>query len=105
MIGVDDVSPQVLWTDCFMKEQGWSHNTTIYQDNKSATLLENNGRLSSGNRTKHINVRCHFIEDVIECGEVKVECLSADNMWSDFFTKLLQGKKFIEFRRNIVNLP
>ena len=64
-IGVDDVPPQVLWTDHFMKAQGWSHNTTIHQDNKSATLLENDSGLSSGNRTKHINVQCHFTEDVI----------------------------------------
>ena len=87
-----------------MKEQGWSHNTMIHQDNKSEMSLENNCRLSGGNRTKHINVWCHFIKDAIEHGEVNVECLSTDEMWSDFFTKPLQGKKFIQFRKNIVNL-
>ena len=56
LIGVDDVMPQVLWSNYFMKEQGWTCSTTIYQDNKSAILLENNGRLSSSSRTKHINV-------------------------------------------------
>ena len=66
VIGVDDALPQALWTNYFMKAQGWTHNTTTHQDNKSATSLENNGRLSSGNRTKHINVRCHFIKDAIE---------------------------------------
>ena len=103
VIGVDDVSPQVLWTNYFMKEQGGSHNTTICQDNKSATLLENIRRLSSGNCTKHINVQCCFIKDAIERGEVSVECLSTDKMWSDFFTKPLQGEKFIQFRKNITN--
>ena len=100
MIGVDDVLPQALWTNHFMKEQGWLCNTTICQDNKSATLLENDGRLSSSNRTKHINVRCCFIKDVIKCGEVNVEHLSTDKMWSDFFTKPLQGGKFIQFRKH-----
>ena len=86
-----------------MKAQGWSHNTTIHQDNKSATSLENNGRLSGGNRTEHVNMQCHFIEDAMERGEVNVERPSTDEMWSDYFTKLSQGKKFIQFRKNIVN--
>ena len=57
IIGVDDIIPQILWTNYFMHEQGWSiKETIIHQDNKSAILLENNGKLSSSNRTKHINV-------------------------------------------------
>ena len=65
LIGVDDVLPQVLWSNYFMKAQGWTCKTTIYQDNKSAILLENNGRLSSSSRMKHINVQYYFIKDVI----------------------------------------
>ena len=101
--GVDDVMPQALWTNHFMKAQGWSHNTKIHQDNNSAIPLENNGRLSRGNRTKHTNVRCHFIKDAIDRGKATVEHLSTDKMWTDHFTKPLQGKKFVEFRKNIVN--
>ena len=69
VMGVDDALPQVLWTDCFTKAQDWSHNTTTHQDEKSVMPLENNRRLSGNNRTKHINVQHHFIEDVIEQGE------------------------------------
>ena len=58
----------------------------IYQDNESAILLENNGRLSGDNRTKHTNIRCYFIEDAIEPGEANMECSSADKMQSDYFT-------------------
>ena len=80
-----------------MKVQGLTCNTAIHQDNKSAVLLENNRRLSSHNGTKHIKVRHCFMKDVIEHGEVNVEHLSTDKMWSDCFTRPLQGKKFIEF--------
>ena len=39
-----DVLPQVLWTMCFLKAQGIKVNGSIlYQDNKSAMLLEQNG--------------------------------------------------------------
>ena len=104
VIGVDDVLPQVLWTNYFMRAQGWSFNTKIYQDNNSAILLEKNGKLSSSNRTKHINVRYYFIKDVIKRGGASIEYMSTEKMWADYYTKPLQGKKFIEFRKDIMNL-
>ena len=56
-VSVDDVLPQVLWTNYFMEAQGWQNSqTTVHQDHKSATSLANNGELSSGSWTKHINV-------------------------------------------------
>ena len=104
LIGVDDILPQVLWSNYFVKAQGWSHQTTIFQDNKSAILLENNGRLSSSGRTKHINVRYYFIKDVISRNEASIKYLGTNEMWSDLYTKPLQGKKFTEFRKTIMNL-
>ena len=40
--------------------------TTIYQDNKSAILLEKSGTASSTKRTKHVNVRYFFVTDQVE---------------------------------------
>ena len=54
VVGVDDILPQVLWTNNFLRAQEWEiNNTVIHQDNKSAILLESNGELSSSSRTKH----------------------------------------------------
>ena len=49
LIEVEDISTLVLWTSMFLKEQGYyvDHNI-IYQDNKSAILLETNSRVSAG---------------------------------------------------------
>jgi hypothetical protein len=48
LVGVNDILPQVLWTKYFLQEQGYCcADSVIYQDNKSAMLLENNGRSSS----------------------------------------------------------
>ena len=105
LVGVDDILPQILWTNQFMRAQGWGMKETIvYQDNKSAILLENNGRLSSSSRTKHINTRFFFVKDCIERKELTIKFLGTNEMWSDFYTKPLQGKKFIEFRDKILNL-
>ncbi len=50
---LDDMIPQILWTWLFMQEQGIKVTDNIlYQDNKSAILLEKNGRASSSKRTK-----------------------------------------------------
>ncbi len=105
VVGVDDILPQVLWTNYFMKAQGWnSYKTIVYQDNKSTILLENNGKLSSSNRKKHINVRYFFVKDCIERKELRIEFCGTDDMWADFYMKPLQGSKFETFRNKILNL-
>ena len=105
VVGVDDILPQVLWTNNFLKAQGWEINeTVIHQDNKSAILLESNGKLSSSSRTKHINIMYFFIMDCIDWKEFEIKFCKTDNMWVDMYTKPLQGKKFKEFRKIILNL-
>ena len=76
----------------------------MYQDNQVAILTENNGRASSSKRTKHPNIRYFFITDRIKKGDLHIEYCPTDNMVADFFTKPLQGKKFIQFRKLIMNL-
>ena len=66
--------------------------------------LEHNGRLSSGNCTKHTDVRHHFVKDCIDGSKFTVEHSGTDEMWSDCFTEPPQGEKFIKFRATIVNL-
>ena len=103
LTGFDDVVAQISWTNYFVEAQGWSVTAKIHQDNRSAMSLEHNGRLSSGNRTKHINARCHFAKDCIDRKEFTIEHLGTDEMWSDCFTEPLQGEKFIQFRKTIMN--
>ena len=105
LVGVDDMVGNILWTNYFLKAQGYGYDETIvYQDNKSAILLEKNGTASSSKCTKHINIRYFFIKDRVEKNEVKIIYCPTDEMIADFFTKPLQGKKFIEFRKAIMNI-
>ena len=99
LVGVDDMMSSILWTRYFLKEQGYNvFDNIIFQDNRSSILLERNGKLSSGKRTKHINVRYFFITDRISKGEVRVEWCSTKKMVADFMTKPLQGSIFKKFR-------
>ena len=74
----------------------------LYQDNKSAILMEENGMASSKKRTTHINVRCFFIKDKANSGEVTVKHCSTHDLLADFFTKPLQGIKFQELRNRVM---
>jgi hypothetical protein len=104
LVGVAEVLPQILWTRYFLAAQGYRTNESIvYQDNKSAILLENNGKASSSKRTRHINIRYYFVTDRIANGEISIEYCPTKQMIADFFTKPLQGAAFIGFRDFIMN--
>ena len=103
LVGVDDAATMVLWTKLFLEEQGYNiEKNILHQDNKSAILLETNGRKSAGKRSRALNIRYFFMTDQIEKGNVQVEYCPTDKMIGDFMTKPLQGSKFREFRRAVL---
>ena len=96
---------QILWTRYFLDAPGYDINDCIvYQDNKSAILLEQNGRASSSKRTRHINIRYFFVPDHANCGEIKLKYCPTTEMVGDYFTKPLQGGLFNKFRDCILNI-
>ena len=67
LVGVDDAMPKILWTLEMIRAQGYDvSHAMLYQDNKSAILLEVNGKLSSSKKTKHIKMKFFFIKDQAE---------------------------------------
>ena len=75
----------------------------IMQDNKSAILLETNGRASAGQRSRAINIRYFFITDQVARGNAVIQYCPTDLMMGDFMTKPLQGSKFTAWRDIIMN--
>lgn len=105
IVGVDHVMPSILWTRLFLEAQDYGVTENIvYQDNKSAILLEKNGKSSSGKRTKHINMRYFFITDRIAKGEMSVAWCPTEDMTGDFHTKPVQGALFTKFRDLIMGV-
>jgi hypothetical protein len=100
---VDDAATLILWMKLFLEAQGYNVDKNIvYQDNKSAILLETNGKKSSGKRTCAQNIRYFFITNQVEKGNTQIEHCGTDNTVGDFLTKPLQGKKFQRFWNNIL---
>jgi hypothetical protein len=88
-----------------MEAQGYSiERNVLYQDNKSAILLETNGQRSAGKRSRHLNIRYFFMADQVEKGNVIIEYCPTASMTGDFMTKPLQGEKFRQFRKEIMGL-
>lgn len=103
LVGVDDFITKTLWTKLFLEEQGYEINKNVLcQDNKSAILLETNGKKSSGKRTRALNIRYFFVTDQIEKGNLTVEHCPTEDMVADYMTKPLQGKQFDKFRSLIM---
>jgi hypothetical protein len=92
LVAVDNAATMILWTKLFLEAQ----------DNKSAILLETNGKKSSGKRTCALNICNFFITDQVEKGNGQIEHCGTNNMVGDFFMKPLQGKKFQRFWNDIL---
>ena len=63
----------------------------IYSDNQGTQKLAKKPIFHS--RTKHINIRHHFIRDVLKKGIIKLRCMPIADMIADMFTKALSGPK------------
>ena len=104
IVAADDAAGPMVWAANFLREQGYSYDNTLLQDNQSAIKLENNGRSSAGKRSRHLNIRYFFIHDMKEKGHIKIQYCPTDEILGDYMTKPLHGKKFNDQRNAIMNL-
>ena len=105
LVGVDDCMPAICWTRYFILAQGREvRENIVYQDNRSAMLLEKNGKASSSKRTKHINIRYYFVTNRIKQRDLTVQWCPTGDMVADFMTKPTQGALFKKFRDQIMGV-
>lgn len=91
---------QILW----MKHQLEDFNLyydhiPIRCDNTSAINLSKNPIQHS--RTKHIEIRHHFIRDHIQKGDIELQFVKTDKQLADIFTKPLAKEQFLYIRQEI----
>lgn len=72
----------------------------LKMDNQSAMSIIKNGQFNK--RSKHIDVRFHFINEKIKEGLVKIQYLCSENMIADIFTKALNNIKFLKHKKMLV---
>jgi len=71
----------------------------LYCDNTSAINLTKNPIQHS--KTKHIEIRHHFIKDLIQKGDIEIMFVKTENQLADLFIKPLARDKFNKLRTEL----
>jgi hypothetical protein len=70
--------------------------TVIHCDNQSCIKLSENPVFHD--RSKHIEIRYHFIQDWVQRGAVQLQYIPTDDQVADILTKALPRGKHVFFR-------
>ena len=99
-IVVDLCCAQILWMKQTLSDLGLSfEHVSIKCDNISVIRISKN--LMQHSRTKHIEIRHHFLRDHAQKGDITLEIVSTKDQLADIFTKPLSEKQFVEIRRQL----
>ena len=79
--------------------RGKLDSTIIHCDNQSCIKISENPVFHD--RSKHIEMRYHFIRDPVQRGALKLQYIRTDEQIVDILTKPLSASKFVYFRDKI----
>ena len=91
---------QLLWMKKLLHDYGIPQNTMcVFCNNTNAINLSKNPIQHS--KSKHIEIRYHFIRDLVEDKVACLEFIHTDNQKVDIFTKPLDSPWFESLRKTI----
>ncbi|GJS71502.1 hypothetical protein Tco_0704343 [Tanacetum coccineum] len=92
-IAMSGCCAQILWMRSQLSDYGFAYNhIPLYCDNKSVIALCCNNVQHS--RSKHIDIRHHFIREQVEKGVVELYFVRTKYQLADIFTKALPRERF-----------
>ena len=68
--------------------------------NVGAIWMANNCSVSE--RTKHVDLRAHFVRDMIKDQVIEIKFVKSEENDSDITTKIQQGQHYISAKSNLV---
>jgi hypothetical protein len=91
---------QILWTVATLQDYGVHlENVPLFCDNNSAISIAKNPMQHY--RTKHIDIRFHFLRDHVEKGNVTLLYVNTEHQLADIFTKPLDFSRFAYLQREL----
>jgi hypothetical protein len=91
-VAATEASKEMIWLQRFMEELGKKQeNSRLYCDSESAIHLAKNSAFHS--KTKHIQLRYHFIRSTLEDGHLKLEKIHTSQNPADMLTKGVTREK------------
>nr|GEX54413.1 hypothetical protein [Tanacetum cinerariifolium] len=106
-IAAFDASKEAVWVRKFISGlrvvPTIEEPISMYCDNTGAIAITNESRITKGAR--HFRAKVHYLLEVIEFGDIKLEKVHTYDKLADPFTKALAFPKHSEHTRNIGMLP
>ena len=92
---------KAIWLRHLQEELGVTDTgpTLIYEDNQGAISMAKNPVFHK--RTKHVQIRYHFVREAVEQGTIILEYCRTDDTLADCFTKALARDQFEKLRAGI----
>ena len=72
------------------------NNMLIHEDNQSALSMSKN--IKDHGRGKHIDIKYHYVKDMVGAGNIELKCYPTKDMLADIFTKGLPRERFSRLR-------
>ncbi len=101
-VAMCEAGKEAVWLGYLLAELGFRKRSipvTLYADNQGSIALSNNPEFHR--RTKHIDVRFHWIREAVSMKQLKIIYIPTAEMAADGLTKGLPAPGFLEFRRMI----
>jgi hypothetical protein len=100
-VALSEACQELTWLRKLLGEFGETLGgaTTLFEDNQSTLKMIHNGKWS--NRTKHMDLKYHFIKDLHEKKVVDFKYCPSSDMAADLLTKPIKATRIIELRRLI----
>ena len=98
-MALKEAAKEAIWSARFLAELGYRKKDTpvlLRGDNQGSIALAENPEFHR--RTKLIEIKWHWIREVVELGKVKIKFISTKEMVADGFTKPLAAKPFEDFK-------
>uniref|UniRef100_A0AAV1UQ06 Integrase catalytic domain-containing protein n=1 Tax=Peronospora matthiolae TaxID=2874970 RepID=A0AAV1UQ06_9STRA len=102
-MALSEATQEVTWLKTFMRELGEEAGDdalTIYEDNQGAIALAKNPEFHK--RTKHIDIRYHFVREKVEKNQVVLQYCPTQDMLFDIMTKAIAAPQFTVLRTKLV---
>ncbi|WVZ01479.1 hypothetical protein V8G54_027548 [Vigna mungo] len=95
---------EALWLKGLVRELGFDQKSVcVHCDSQSAIHLANHQIYHS--RTKHIDVKLHFVRSIVESGDVQICKIASEENPADMLTKPLAKERFLLLLSRIRCLP
>ncbi|BES95360.1 Hydra magnipapillata [Nesidiocoris tenuis] len=85
---IAEATKEAIHLKKFANDLGLNQNKiTISNDNQAAQHIATNAVISS--KSKHVDIKIHFIRDILERGDIELKYLGTEHMTADILTKAL----------------